>query len=439
MQTNPKIYDMEIRILKNLKGKFVNTTDITKRKELVTNVIKTISYYPDVNIDDIINDIADFRPITHLLESDTTEDIVINNTSNIFVYDAIDGYKQMDYKIESFEELELLVQKLNLYATNDAANGNIRDVHLPDGSRVNIISSPMGYNITIRKFKHMALSILDLINMGELDYQIAARLWVYVDGFRVRPANILIGGLPAAGKTTLLNAMFSFFRPEERVITIEETYELDTKTQQNCARLETSQDMPMLELVKNSLRMRPDIIVVGEVRGEEAKDMITAMNIGKIVLGTIHSSTTRDVVNRLQNEPMNVPMELIPVVDVIVMLGHVYIDKKPLRKIVQISEISGIETQVLLSDLYKYDYRTNHSAPILPSVTYRDTISTVLGIAPSDILAEEKVRAHILYAMNKMGKRDIISINNIVRDYYYKPKETLNSLGLTDIDPVITI
>ena len=436
---DPKAYDLEIRVLKSLKGRFVNTTDMDRRKDLISNVIKTISYYPDINIDNIIKDIYDLSPISDLVNSDSIEDIIINNTANIFVYDGGSGFRKMDIRIETFEDLELLVHKLRLYATNESANGNIMDVHLPDGSRVNIISSPLGYDITIRKFKRRALSILDLINFNELDYQIAARLWMYVDVFRVRPANILIGGLPAAGKTTLLNAMFSFFRPVERIITIEETYELDTTTQPNCAKLETSQDMPMLELVKNSLRMRPDIIVVGEVRGEEAKDMITAMNIGKIVLGTIHSSTARDVINRLQNEPMNVPKELVPVIDVIVMLGQVYIDKKPLRKVTQISEIAGIETQVLLSDLYKYDYKTHKSAPILPSVTYRDTISTILGIAPSDIIAEEKVRAHMLYAMNRLGKRDITDINGLVRDYYQDPSGTLKKLGLNDIEPVIKI
>ena len=192
-------------------------------------------------------------------------------------------------------------------------------------------------------------------------------------------------------------------------------------------------------LVKNALRMRPDMIIIGEVRGEEANDMMTAMNIGKISMGTIHASSTRDMINRLQHAPMNVPKDIIPVIDALIILAQVYEKNKPSRKIVQISEISGMETQILLSDLYKFDYKTHKAAPILPSVTYRDTLSTVLGVPPPDILAEENVRANILFAMNKQGTRDMVSINNIVKDYYDNPEATLKKLGLNNMQPVIKI
>jgi len=117
---------------------------------------------------------------------------------------------------------------------------------------------------------------------------------------------------------------FSFFRPEERVVTIEETYELNTETQENCVRLETDPTISMEDLVKNSLRMRPDRIIIGEVRGAEAKDMMTAMNIGKIAMGTIHAATARDVVTRLQHTPMNVEMDIIPLIDVIIIVSQVF-------------------------------------------------------------------------------------------------------------------
>jgi flagellar protein FlaI len=312
------------------------------------------------------------------------------------------------------------------------------DVHLPTGSRANIIASPLGYDITIRNFKGNPMSIIDLINSGEMDYQIAARLWLYVDGFKIRPANILIGGMPASGKTTLLNAMFSFFRPEQRIVTIEETYELDTRTQENCVRLETSDTMPMVELVKNALRMRPDMIIIGEVRGEEANDMITAMNIGKIAMGTIHASSGRDVINRLQHTPMNVPKDIIPVIDAVINTGVVYENGIPVRKVIEISEISGIESQVLLSDLYKFDYKTRAGSPILPSVTYRDSLSKATGVPPSDILAEEEVRAAILQKLNQLGKKDIKSISEVVRDYYDNPERTLSALEL-NLSPVVRI
>ena len=197
--------------------------------------------------------------------------------------------------------------------------------------------------------------------------------------------------------------------------------------------------MPMVELVKNSVRMRPDTIIIGEVRGAEAKDMMTAMNIGKIVLGTIHASTARDVITRLQSKPMDVPMELIPAIDAIVITSQVIENKKPLRKVVQVSEVSGIETKVLLSDLYKYDYKTHQASAILPSVTYRDSMARLIGVAPQDIYEEERVRGSILAAMNKMGVRDIRSINETVRSYYDNPQLTLNKLGLSNMHAVIEV
>jgi len=435
-----RLKDLENMILIKAKGTFTTTIDPLHRRQLIKDIGQSIDpHVSEEEIDEIIKDINDISPLDALLNNEDIEDVMINNTDSIFVYDSKKGKVKIDSKIDNREELERFVNKLKLYATNESSNGNILDIHLPNGSRTNIVSSPVGYDITVRNFKRNPLSILDLINSGEIDYNIAARLWLYVDGLRVRPANLLIGGMPAAGKTTLLNAMFSFFRPEARVVTIEETYELDTRTQENCVRLETNEDMPMVDLVKNALRMRPDMIIIGEVRGSEANDMITAMNIGKISMGTIHASSSRDIVNRLQHTPMNVPLDIIPVIDALMVVSMVYINGVPTRKITQISEISGIETQILLSDLYKYDYRTQKGSPILPSVTYRDMLAKVLGVPPPDILEEEKIRAIILDRINRSGKRDMQSINEIVKEYYDDPETALKKLGLPNLQPAIRI
>ncbi len=433
-------YDLELEILKRLKGRFVKLSDEKKKAELITNIAKSLA--PNISpksLKSMMEDMDNIWPITPFLDADNIEDIMINNTRSVFVYDSKEGQKKLDVRIPNREALNMLIAKLELYATNEAVKDKIMDVHMPNGSRANIVSSPMGFDVTIRNFKKQALSIIDLINFGELNYQIAARLWIYVDGFKVRPANLLFGGMPAAGKTSLLNAMFSFLRPETRIVTIEETYELNTETQENCVRLETSEDVPMDELVKNALRMRPDLLIIGEVRGPEASDMITAMNIGKIAMSTIHASSSRDIINRLQHSNMNVPQDMIPAIDALVLLSQLYEKGAPVRKIVQISEISGIETQVLLSDLYRFDYKLHKGAPILPSITYRDTVAGLLGIPPSDVLAEEDVRANILYKMNELGTRDMVSINNMVRDYYNNPDAMLKKLGLSKMKPAVFV
>jgi hypothetical protein len=167
--------------------------------------------------------------------------------------------------------------------------------------------------------------------------------------------------------------------------------------------------------------------------------MISAMNIGKISMCTIHGSSSRDLINRLQHTPMDVPMDIIPVVDAILITTPFYNGSTVTRKVTQISEISGIETQVLLSDLYKYDYKTKKGSPILPSVTYRDMLSSLIGVPATSILAEERVRSIILERLNQMGKRDIRSISDVVKDYYDDPDGALKRLGITDIKPAITV
>ena len=434
------LLDIEDQILDKLIGKFISVVKEDKRKELVTNVAKSINAdISDEQIGEIYKDMNDLSPITPQLINQDIEDIMINNTKNIFVYDSKVGQKKLESGFEDREQLARFVKKMKLYTTNQAAGGNIQDIHLPTGSRSNVIYSPEGYDITIRNFKKQTLSVIDLVNSGTFDYSIAARLWLYMDGFRVRPANILIGGMPAAGKTTLLNSLLSFTRPEQRIIAIEETRELDMSMQENAVSLETNNEMPMVELVKNSLRMRPDLVIIGEVRGEEANDMITAMNIGKIALGTIHSSSTRDIINRLEHSPMNVPKDIIPVIDALMVVSNVWENGKPHRKVIQISEITGIETQILLSDLYKFDYKTHKASPILPSVQYRDLLSGIMGVPPSDILAEENVRAAILAQLNRIGKRDIRSISEIVRDYYAEPDATLKKIGLPQLQPIVRL
>ncbi len=437
---NDQLADIEDILLRRLTGKFVEITEDKKRRELIYNTAKSVNpSITDSQIEEIIRDVNDIEPIKKYLESATVEDIMINNTSNIFVYDTKKGYVKLPDKFPTREELNRFVNKLRLWATNQEANGNVMDVHMYQGSRANVITSPLGFDVTIRNFRRQPLSIIDLINGRTVDYKLAARLWLYTDGFRVRPANILIGGVPAAGKTTLLNTMFSFFRPETRVVTIEETYELNTVTLENAVRLETNADLPMVELVKNALRMRPDIVIIGEVRGPEANDMVAAMNVGKICMGTIHASTTRDIVSRLEHSPMNVPRDILPVIDVLMVSSVVYEDGIPSRKVIQISEISGIETQILLSDLYRFDYKTRQAAPMLPSVTYRDMLAKMLGIAPPDILAEEAVRARILEQLNKLGKRDMGTISEMVKEYYDNPERMLTKIGLGNIEPAVRI
>ncbi len=428
------------QILKALTGDFATTLEQSKRNEKIDGIARSIN--PRITkeeIDALVAEINDLGKIGEFAVDPHVEDIMINNTSSVFVADSRSGIYKTPFKFETKQDLDTFVGKLKLYQTNQAAHGNIVDVHMSNGSRANIITSPLGYDITIRNFRAQPLSIIDLINFGTIDYKLAARLWLYTDGFKIRPANMLIGGVPAAGKTSILNSMFSFFRPEQRIVTIEETYELNTSLHENAVRLETGEDLTMTDLVKNALRMRPDMIIIGEVRGAEANDMIAAMNVGKICMATIHASTTRDIITRLEHSPMSVPRDMLLAIDALMISAFVNSKGQQKRKIIQLSEVSGVETQVLLSDLYKYDYRTGSESTILPSVTYRDVLSKLIGVVPVDVMGEEVIRAKILERLNELGKRDMVSISEAAKEYYYEPESLLKKIGLEHLNPVIKV
>lgn len=424
----------ETRVFELLEGKLSQYNDVDDLVRNIETIAKTVN--PAVTQEEISRVIADakrFDPIDGYLHDEDVEDIMVNNTRNIFVFKTGEGIEQVKERIPTRKELNMFVKKLRMYATSDMASKHIFDVHMPSGSRANIVESPLGADVTIRSFKKKAYSIIDLINRGELSYNMAGRLWVYSEGLKVRPANMVIGGTPGAGKTTLLNAMFSFFRPEERIVVIEETYELNTETQENCVKLETSPSVSLQDLLKNSLRMRPDMIVVGEVRGAEAEDMMVAMNIGKIAMSTIHASNTRDIITRLESSPMNIDKNSISLIDVLMVVSQVQEDQSYTRKVTQVSEVSGVETKVLLSDLFLYDYKTRRGSQILPSVTYRDNLSKLSGYSPNKIIEEEQRRAKILERLNKLGIRDLAGINNFCKEYYEDPERALAKIELSNL------
>ncbi len=203
--------------------------------------------------------------------------------------------------------LNNFIQKLLVFAGRKSYH-KIANLELANlAGRVNIIDSPLGVQLTITKAKMDPLSIIDLIRRGTMSYEAAGQLWLYLEGLSIRPANIIISGGPGTGKTTLLNALLSFIPEKDRLVVIEDTMELNTFMEDSCSRLETDDELNLSDLVKNSLRMRPERIIVGEVRGAEARDMITAVNIGKYCMGTIHALSARETITRLHNEPMNVP------------------------------------------------------------------------------------------------------------------------------------
>lgn len=343
--------------------------------------------------------------IEEFLDDPSVEDIMINATEPVFLHRTGQGMIKTDVRFPSAQALAVFVKKLVVFAGRSEVDP-INDVELNQiRGRVNVVHSPFGPQITITRGKTQPFTILQLIERGMLTYELAAQLWLYVEGVRVRPANVLIAGGPGAGKTTLLNAMLSFIPSQDRIVTIEDTLELSTSFLDNCSRLESCRRTKMPELVKNSLRMRPDRILVGEVRGAEARDLMTVMNLGKYCLGTLHASSARETILRLQNEPMNVPPVLVSLVDVIVILRKLNVEGVVQRVISELVETAGLDQQVvLLSTVWSYDPQQQRVIERLPSSTYRDRLSAESGRSASQIMEETSRRAEVLRRLQASGR-----------------------------------
>ncbi len=371
--------------------------------------------------------------IERFLIDPAVEDIMINATEPIFVHRTGEGLIKTDQRFATNRELWLFIKKLIVFAGRQEFE-QINDVELADiRGRVNIVASPFGPQITITRGKPQPLTILQLIEWGMLTAELAAQLWLYVEGLRIRPANIIIAGGPGTGKTTLLNALLSFIPWNDRTVIIEDTLELNTAFLEACSRLESSRQIQTPDLVKNSLRMRPDRILVGEVRGKEAQDMMTAMSLGKYCMGTVHASTARETILRLQNEPMNVPPILVSLVDVFIIIRKLQRNNQITRMVCEVVETAGMEQQiVLISQVWRYDPDQGKTIEALPSSTYRDRLAVESGLNTVFIIEETARRAKILQAMAASGRfKDIDAVTRFCQWYSLEPAAALKDLSLS--------
>ncbi|MBF0122796.1 MAG: CpaF family protein, partial [Candidatus Omnitrophica bacterium] len=359
------------------------------------------------------------------------EDIVIHGLKPIYLHHSEKGFIGTDVKFAHPRELDLFIKKLMVFGGREHMK-RVVDLELADlGGRANIITSPFGAQITITKAKTEPLSVIDLIERKSMSYEVAAQLWLYIDGMSVRPANLLIAGGPGTGKTTLLNSLFSFFPEKDHLVIIEDTLELNTLAMSGVSRLESDEDLSLADLIKNSLRMRPERIIVGEVRGVEARDMMTAMNVGKYCMCTIHALTSREAIIRLQSDPMNLPAQLVNLIDAFVVLRRFHVGSQVFRVVDEVAETGGMEqTKILLSPVYKYNYEKHLFSMLSPSTIYRDKLARELGITPRDIINETILRAVTLKQVHARGVHTLLDVTAFCRAYRDDPTAAMKSLGL---------
>lgn len=319
-------------------------------------------------IDDIFYSMRGLDVLQSLLDDASVTEIMINGPNHIFI-EQNGRLFETDLQFSGEERLESVVQTItsDINRTVNEANP-ICDARLKDGSRVNIVMPPValdGATVTIRKFPEDPWTIEKLVAIGSLTEEAAAFLECLVRA----KYNIFVSGGTGTGKTTFLNALSNFIPKDERIITIEDSAELQIKGIANLVRLETKNanlegkgQITIRDLIKSSLRMRPERIVVGEVRGPEALDMLQAMNTGHDgSLSTGHANSARDILSRLETMVLTgteMPLEAIrqqiaSAVDVIIQLSR-FRDKS--RRVMEIVEVTGyLNGEIQLNPLYRFE------------------------------------------------------------------------------------
>lgn len=316
---------------------------------------------------DLFNEIIGLGKIEPYLKDKSINEIMINGPENIFVEKNGEIVKT-DLKLSSVE-LDNIIQKIVSKVNKNISFAKpIVDARLKDGSRVNIVNYPIALNgpiVTIRKFSKELLDIDDLINNGTLNNEVAMFL-KYIVGKRY---NIFISGGTGSGKTTLLNIISNFIDKNERIITIEDSAELKLKHIDNLISLEArdgnyenTSKITIRDLIVTSLRMRPDRIIVGEVRGNETFDMLQAMNTGHDgSLSTGHANSSKDMLTRLESMVImsfDIPLDAIKrqIASAIEILIHISRDKNGKRKIVEINQILGYQNSgYVFNKLFEYN------------------------------------------------------------------------------------
>ena len=364
------------KLRKSLFDKFnLNTIDTDALEEVIKQLISdevkdeyiTIEEHIEFS-DRLFGAIRGLGILDSIIKDESITEIMINGPKDIFV-EKDGALTKLEQTFDDERQLEDIIQKIVGQAGREVTQASpIVDTRLPDGSRVNVVLPPISLNgatVTIRKFSKTPMTVRQLLKYGSITREVAHVLELLVKA----KYNIFISGGTGSGKTTFLNAVSHFIPHDERVITIEDSAELQIEGVDNLVRMETrnanasgSGEITIRDLIKSSLRMRPERIVVGEVRGGEALDMLQAMNTGHDgSLSTGHANSTTDMLSRLETMVLQgsegLPLEAIrqqiaSAVDIIIHLSRL---RDKTRKTMEISEITGYEGgRIQVNPIYRF-------------------------------------------------------------------------------------
>jgi len=387
----------------------------------------------------IYRDFLGYGKIDPLMHDPLIEDISCDGPQ-IPVYVWHRDYESMptNIKFEDEDELQRFILRLAYLAGRHISVAQpIVDAGLPDGSRVHMTFgsevTKRGSTFTIRKFKADPLSIIDLIRFNTLSSEMAALFWYSLE----HKSTMLVAGGTASGKTTTINCLAMFIRPEAKIVTIEDTPELNLPHEnwiQSIARIGFmgEGEITLFDLLKAAMRQRPDYIIVGEIRGEEAFTLFQAVSTGHAGLSSIHADSVRAVINRLTSEPMNIPRTMLAGLDYIILQSKMTRGDRVVRRIVEVVEIIGFDAktnELLTNQVYSYDYPSD--SHIYMGRCYKlEEIAKSIGLSMDEVQAELENRREVLEWMVKNNIRKYREVAQVIRSYYQKPEEILRKVRL---------
>jgi len=425
------IETFEPRQYEEMKTKFLNTASEFIRSELKDvseDVIKLLSGI-------LVHDMLGIGKIEFLIADPNLEEIVINNSQEpVWVYHKKYGWLKTNIKIPREVDVENYASIAARRVGKEITNLHpLLDAHLITGDRVNATLFPIstkGNTLTIRKFRRNPWVMPELISGKTISLDVAALLWTAME----YEINILISGGTASGKTTFLNVLTTFIPPNQRIISLEDTREIKLPSFLHWVPLTTRTPNPeglggidMLELLINSLRMRPDRIIVGEIRRhDQAEVLFEAMHMGHSVYATLHADTAEQTYRRLTSPPINLPDSMLESLQLIVAMFRDR--RRGIRRIFQVAEIvpvEGAETKVMLNTLYRWSPVKDEIEKQEKSLRVVDELKLRAGMSEKEFEADLEDKKNILAWMvdHKIGTVD--GVGKVVYEYYYDPENVI--------------
>ncbi|MCW4029298.1 MAG: type II/IV secretion system ATPase subunit [Candidatus Bathyarchaeota archaeon] len=448
LQLDPMERDIYNRVLEILLGEIKSPKEeiedprkffADEAKKIVDKYRITLGWLPEVSWFKILyhaeRDLVGFGKIDPLMHDPNIEDISCDGVNKpVYIWHRNFESIETNLQFESDEDLDNLVVKLVHMAGKHVSSAfPIVDASLPGKHRLAVAYrreiTPFGTAFTIRKFREDPYSIIDLINIGTFTEEMAAYLWICLEN----RASVMVLGGTAAGKTTALNALGCLIKPGSKIMTIEETAELNL-SHENWVSLISRQsyglggstvgEVALFDLVKTCMRHRPDLMIVGEVRGQEAYVLFQALATGHGGMCTMHAENVQSAVRRLTQKPMDISPAYIPLMNIVMSVQRVHLikngEKKAFRRVLSVNEIVDSETY---KNPFKWDPIKDEQILDLENSFLLTNIADRLGVSRPQLLEEMQRRTDVLRWMRESKIRSYKEVATIIAEYYARPRE----------------